>query len=273
MRSVSESQHRELPHAYRKKRSGLRRKVRTVGLIVTALMPGLLKKLLFRSLFRYRIEKGVRLGIVYLDCDELTLEEGVSLGHGVAFLGCGKVRLGEKVRIGPLNLLAGGDRIDLGDYSQLLRCNFVNAIRDHDCTNAPDSSFVLGYGAVVTAEHRIDFTDRVTIGRGSILAGRGTSIWTHNIRTGMPVEIGDYCYIGSECRFAPGTAVGSCSIVGLGSVVTRPLVEPWSLYAGVPARRKRALREGDLPMIFGKNRKDLPEEVYPALPSLNQEQG
>jgi acetyltransferase-like isoleucine patch superfamily enzyme len=240
--------------------------MRRVGLILTALLPQPFKRWVYGLCFGYRIDRSARLGLVYLDCDSLTVGESAELAHGVVFLGCGAVRIGQHVRIGSLNVFAGGDRIELEDYSHLRRLNFVNAIKDHDCTNSPDSSFVLGWGAVVTAEHRIDFTDRVTVGRCSILAGRGTSIWTHNIRTGKPVQIGEFCYVGSESRFAPGTGVADCSIVGLGSVITRPLATSWMLYAGVPAEQKRPLREDDYPLLFGKNRKDLPEIDTPVPP-------
>jgi acetyltransferase-like isoleucine patch superfamily enzyme len=240
--------------------------LRTVGLVLAALLPQLLKRAVYRWCFGYRVAPGAFVGFAFLDCERLVVEEGARIAHGVAFLGCGEVRVGKHVHLGSLNLFAGGDRIELDDYSHVRRLNFINAIRDHDCTNAPDSSFYLGWGAVVTAEHRIDFTDRVRNARCSILAGRGTSLWTHNIRTGRPVVIGDYCYVGSECRFSPGTGVPDCSIVGLGSVVTRLLDRSWSLYAGVPAEWKRPVRPDDFPMLFGQNRKDLPESELPKPP-------
>jgi len=82
----------------------------------------------------------------------------------------------------------------------------------------------------------------------------------------MPVEIGDYCYIGSEIRMAPGARVQDCCIVGLGSVVTHPVSESHSLIAGVPAKKQRALTHNDYELIFGKTRPDLPDEVYPTPP-------
>jgi acetyltransferase-like isoleucine patch superfamily enzyme len=230
---------------------------------IAALLPQWLKRVVYRWVFGYRISSRAWIGIAFLDCEQLTVGEGARIGHGAVFLRCGEVRIGNHVRVGPLNLFAGGKRVDLEDYSQVLRFNFINAIREHDCTNEPDSSFYLGYGAVITAEHRVDFTDRVRIGRRSILAGRNSSIWTHNIRTGRPVEIGDYCYVGSESRFAPGASVPDCCVVGLGSVVTRPLEQGWSLVAGVPAQHKRSLTEEDYELIFGKTRSDLPDEVTP----------
>jgi acetyltransferase-like isoleucine patch superfamily enzyme len=237
-----------------------------LGLAVAAVLPGFLKKPIYRWFFGYRIGRRVRLGVAFLDCSRLTIGDDVRISHAVGFLRCGEVHVGANAKIGPLNLFRGGNRIYLGAYSLVLRMNIVNAIPDHDCVNDPDSSFDLGYGSVVTSEHRIDFTDRVRIGRCSILGGRNSSIWTHNRRDGLAVEIGDYCYIGSEIRMAPGARIPDCCIVGIGSVVTRPILEAYSLIAGVPATRQRALTAGDHELIFGKTRADLPEEVYPLPP-------
>lgn len=245
----------------------MKRKLRSASLAFLSILPGFIKRPLYRCFFGYRIGRNVRIGLVYLDCAKLTIEDGTRISHGVAFLRCGEVLIGKNARIGPLNLFRGGDRIELGDYSQVLRLNIINAIPDHDCVNNPDSSFSLGYGSVVTAEHRIDFTDRVNIGRHSILGGRNSSIWTHNRRKGSPVKIGDYCYIGSEIRMAPGVTIPDCCIVGLGSVVINPIDESYSLVAGVPAKRRRALTGEDYETIFGKTRPDLPDETYPVPPA------
>ncbi len=241
----------------------MKRRLRTVALLIIAILPGLLKRALYRGCFGYRIGKKVRLGVAFLDCAELTIGDYSSIHHGTVFWRCGEVEVGAHVLIGPLNLFRGGRRLDFGDYSQVIRFNFINAIPDNDCTNQPDSWFSVGYGSVVTAEHRIDFTDRVTIGRCSILGGRNSSIWTHNRREGHPVEIGNYCYVGSEIRMAPGARISNCCIVGLGSVITRPLAEEYSLIAGVPAKAQRRLRGEDYELIFGKTRRDLPDENYP----------
>jgi len=241
----------------------MRRRLRFLALVFIAALPGFLKRQLYRWWFGYRIGNHVRIGIAYLDCASLSIGDHSSISHGSVFWRCGEVELGKHAVIGPLNLFRGGRRLQLGDYSQVIRFNFINAIMEHDCINDPDSSLHLGYGSVITAEHRIDFTDRVTIGRCSILGGRNSSIWTHNRREGRPVEIGNYCYIGSEIRMAPGARVPNCCIVGLGSVITRPLTEEYSLIAGVPAKAQRRLCGEDYELIFGKTRRDLPDESYP----------
>lgn len=243
------------------------RKLRLFALALTGLMPGFLKKPIYRWCFGYRIGRKVKIGIVILDCKRLTIDDHARISHATAFVRCGDVHIGKHAIVGPLNLFRGGDKIRLGDYSLVLRMNVVNAIPDNDCVNDADSSFYLGYGSVVTAEHRIDFTDRVRIGRHTTFGGRNSSIWTHNRRRGLPVEIGDYCYVGSEIRMAPGSRIPDCSIVGMGSVITRPFYESYSMIAGVPAERRRAITSEDQELLFVKTRPDLPDEAYPALPA------
>jgi acetyltransferase-like isoleucine patch superfamily enzyme len=49
------------------------------------------------------------------------------------------------------------------------------------------------------------------------------------------VEIGPHAVIGANAVVLPNIRVGEGATVGAGSVVTRDL-EPWTIYAGVPAR-------------------------------------
>jgi acetyltransferase-like isoleucine patch superfamily enzyme len=233
-----------------------------LGLIAVAVLPGAVKRFAYRWLYGYRIAPGTRIGLVYLDCASLSVGKATRLSHGVVFARCGEVVIGEHVQIGSLNLFRGGNRIHLEDYAQVLRLNVINAIPEPDCPVPPDSSFHLGYGSVITAEHRVDFTESVRIGRRSILGGRNSSIWTHNRRDGKRVEIGDYCYVGSEIRMAPGSAIPDCSIVGLGSVITSALSEGHCLIAGVPAKSVRPLGPDDYELLFRKTRPDLPEDGY-----------
>ena len=242
----------------------MKRRIRLAALVITSILPGPFKRAIYRWGFGYRIGRNVRIGLALLDCASLSIGDDTRLSHGVVFLSCGDVRIGSHVLLGPLNLFRGGMRLELNDYSQVIRLNVINAIPDNDCATEPDASFYLGHGSIITAEHRIDFTDCVRIGRHSILGGRNSSIWTHNRRAGLSVEIGDYCYVGSEIRMAPGSRVPDCCIVGVGSVITRPLGEAHSLIAGVPAKPRRGLGPEDYELIFGKTRPDLPDEDYPA---------
>ena len=48
------------------------------------------------------------------------------------------------------------------------------------------------------------------------------------------MEIGAYAWVCARASVAPGVNVGEGAVLGLGSVATRDL-EPWCVYAGVPA--------------------------------------
>ena len=54
-----------------------------------------------------------------------------------------------------------------------------------------------------------------------------------------PIHIGAYAWICARACVQMGVRVGDGAILGLASVATRDL-EPWSVYAGVPARRIKA---------------------------------
>jgi len=61
---------------------------------------------------------------------------------------------------------------------------------------------------------------------------------------GRPVQIGNNVWIGDMVTILPGVKVGSASVIGACSVVTKD-VEPFSVVAGVPAKtiRKRFTNE------------------------------
>jgi carbonic anhydrase/acetyltransferase-like protein (isoleucine patch superfamily) len=218
-----------------------RRGLRLALLAVLGVLPGFLKRPLYRSLFGYRIGRGVRIGLVLLDAQEVELGEGTEIGHFNLITRVGRLVTGKRVRLGPLNIIRGGESVTLDDWAEVMRLNVLNAIPDHDCTTSPVSRLEIGKGAVVVAGHRIDFTDRVTIGRNVIVGGRNSSLWTHNRQQTAPIEIGDFCYLGSEVRLAPGARLAERSILGLGSVLAGAIDTPGSLVGGVPAKVIRPL--------------------------------
>jgi carbonic anhydrase/acetyltransferase-like protein (isoleucine patch superfamily) len=239
-----------------------RRRLRLALLAAIAVLPGFLKKPLYRSLFGYRIGRAVRIGLVLLDAQEVDLGDGTEIGHLNLVTRVGSLVTGKSVRIGTLNIIRGGERVRLGDYAEVMRLNVLNAIPDHDCTTSPTSRLEIGPGAVVVSGHRIDFTDRVTIGRNVIIGGRNSSLWTHNRQQTAPIEIGDFCYLGSEVRLAPGARLAERSILGLGSVLAGAIDTPGSLVGGVPARVIRPLTAEDDALVHRKARRDSPDDLY-----------
>jgi carbonic anhydrase/acetyltransferase-like protein (isoleucine patch superfamily) len=239
-----------------------RRRLRLALLAVIAVLPGFLKRPLYRGLFGYRIGPGVRIGLVLLDAQQVDLGPGTEIGHFNLITRVGALVTGRGVRIGILNVIRGGERVQLGDYAEVMRLNVLNAIPDHDCTTSPVSRLEIGDGAVIVSGHRIDFTDRVTIGRNVIVGGRNSSLWTHNRQQTAPIEIGDFCYLGSEVRLAPGARLPERSILALGSVLAGVIDTAGSLVGGVPAKVIRPLTAEDDVLVHRKARADAPDDLY-----------
>ncbi len=239
-----------------------RRRLRLASLSLIGLLPGFAKRPAYRLFFGYRIHSSVRIGVVVLDAREVDLGEGAEIGHLNLILRVGRLEMGRNARIGMLNVVRGGERVSLGDYSTVLRFNVLNAIPDHDCTTEPVSILEVGPGAFIVSGHRIDFTDRVTIGRNVIVGGRNSSFWTHNRQETAPIVVGDFCYLGSEVRLAPGARLADESILALGAVLSGQVAESRSLVAGVPARVVRPLNDHDLARIRRKTRRDIPDGLY-----------
>lgn len=61
---------------------------------------------------------------------------------------------------------------------------------------------------------------------------------TYRLLTSKPVDVGRHCIVGTGSLIFPGVTLGEGCAVGAMSKVTRS-TEPWSIYAGIPARRIR----------------------------------
>jgi len=236
-------------------------KFRLFVLATIALFPSFLKRPCYRLFFGYRIGRRVRIGVSIIDAAQCEIGNDSKIGHLNLIASVQNLSLGDHVRIGHLNIIRGGEEVVLGRYSELLRLNEINSIPDPEVVNPVDPRFTLGPGSIVTTGHKIDFTDRVEIGRRTIIGGRNSSIWTHNRQRTLPITIGDFAYVGSEIRMAPGGSIPSRCIVGIGSVITGQLTDENHLIAGVPAKSLKELNTDDKFLIERKTRKDLPDDV------------
>jgi acetyltransferase-like isoleucine patch superfamily enzyme len=226
-----------------------------------ALLPSFLKRPCYRLFFGYKIGKRVRIGLSIIDASECRIDDDVQIGHLNLVVRVKKLEMNDHVKIGHFNIIRGGDEVHLGRFAEIIRMNEINSMPEPDVVNPIDPRFILGDGSIITSGHKIDFTDRVTIGRRSILGGRNSSLWTHNRQRTRPIDIGSFAYIGSEIRIAPGGSVPSKCIVGIGSVITGELDAEGYLIAGVPAKPIKELSSEDKILIERKTRVDLPDDV------------
>jgi acetyltransferase-like isoleucine patch superfamily enzyme len=243
--------------------SSLHRSSRTrlMLLFLIALLPSFLKRSCYKLFFGYRIGKRVRIGLSILDARDCKIADDARIGHLNLIISVKSLSIGDHVRIGHLNIIRGGDEIRIGRYAEIMRMNEINSIPEPDAVNPVTPRFLLGEGSIITTGHKIDFTDRVEIGRRTILGGRNSSLWTHNRQRTRPIEIGSLTYMGSEIRIAPGGKIPSRCIVGIGAVITKQLKEENYLIGGVPAKLIKPLDTEDIFLIEQKTRPDLPDDI------------
>lgn len=86
--------------------------------------------------------------------------------------------------------------------------------------------------------------------RGGIKVGNDTNISSHaKLITGshdinnpnftadfLPIHVGHHCWIGTGATILQGVKIGDGAVVAAGAVVTKD-VEPWTVVAGIPARK------------------------------------
>jgi maltose O-acetyltransferase len=65
----------------------------------------------------------------------------------------------------------------------------------------------------------------------------------NNLIKNAGITVEDEVWLGANVTILPGCKIGRCSVIGAGSVVTEN-IDPYSVYAGVPAKKIRDLREG-----------------------------
>ncbi len=214
-------------------------KFRLLVLACIALLPSFLKRPCYRLFFGYRVGRRVKVGFSIIDAKRCEIGDDSIIGH--------------------LNIVIGVESLTVD--SELIRMNEINSIPEPDAVNPVEPRFTLGAGSIITTGHKIDFTDRVEVGRRTIIGGRNSSLWTHNRQRALPISIGEFAYLGSEIRIAPGSSVPSRCIVGIGAVITGKIeAEEW-LIAGVPAKPIKELSSEDKFLIERKTRPDLPDDV------------
>ena len=170
---------------------------------------------------------------------------------GLSLLSIHRLRMGSGSRIGHLNFARHVHELILGRCASLGNKNWISGYPIGSTRAFQDSgrcpSFEIQDEAAVTHSHRIDCTDKVTVGAFTTIAGTATQIITHAIsitearQRCAPVEIGRYCFVGSRCVILKGAKLPDCCILGAGSVLARPYDEPYGLYVGVPATRQKNL--------------------------------
>lgn len=105
-----------------------------------------------------------------------------------------------------------------------------------------EDTVCIGDGAVIYNPQTIRLGSHSVVSQDAYLCGA-----THDFEAegfpmvSLPITVGRHAWICARAVVGPGVQVGDGAVLGLASVTARDL-EPWTVYAGAPARRLRARR-------------------------------
>lgn len=189
-------------------------------------------------------------------CRSMGAKIGNNCYIGFSLVDAEKLEIGDNVYIGHFNLLWRLKALKLETGSRLNMFNWI--------TGGKTGSFYLGRNSAITRLHFLEASATIKIGNNSIIAGRNSHLFSHgisstNLDDQRQITIGEWCYIGSSCRFVPGSGVSDHTFVGMGSVVTKNHNDSFVLIAGSPARVRKKLSKDDA--YF--NRPYLPHDHQP----------
>ena len=200
--------------------------------VIILLLPWPLKRWALRRFFRYSIHPTARIGWAWVYPK--------------------KLRLGAHARIDHLTVAIHLDAVELDEYATIGRSNWITGhpgnSEDHFAHQRERCPrLVLGAHSAITKRHYLDCTHEIRIGRFTTIAGHQSELLTHSIdviagrQDSKPIDIGDYCFIGTRCVILGGARLPHQSVLAAGAVLNKPFAESFSVYGGVPARYLKEL--------------------------------
>lgn len=219
----------------------MRLKSTVVGCLCLLFPPCRLKNWLL-AILGWKIEKNCWVGFSWISAKRVRLADGARIGHANVIMS-DALLLEKKAYIGHLNRVTGplwmvlDEQAGVGNQNKIVRAKRGVSWGHAICR--------LGKWSKITVDHVVDCTRSVTIGDYSILAGRGSQLWTHGylhapqglgrFRIDGSIRIGNNVYIGSACVFNAGVRVSDAITVGAASCIARSLDVP-GLYVSQPLR-------------------------------------
>ncbi|MEY8214086.1 MAG: acyltransferase [Colwellia sp.] len=200
--------------------------------LLTVFLPSSFKVFLYRRLLNWDIHPSVKIGFSLLLCENLVMEKDSCIRSLTLIKGLSLLRMGESSSLGSLNWVTAFPLGPSRHFSKDPNRQTTLHIKEH---------------GAITNRHLIDCTDSVTIGRYTTFAGFRSQILTHSINLKearqrcLPVEVGDYCFVGTGSILLPGAKLPCKSILAAGAVLSDNLIDEGYLYGGVPTKKIKHL--------------------------------
>ena len=206
--------------------------LKKILMLVTTVLPWTIRRSLLERHFGYSIHPTSHIGFGWIWPQRLVLEE--------------------HARIGNLNVCKNIDLLHVGAHAVIGQLNWITGFPSgpsrhfgHQPDRRPE--MIVERHAGISSRHFIDCTSRVRIGAYATLAGFRSQLLTHSIdlaagrQSSEPIEIGEYCFVGTEAVVLGGASLPHHSVLGAKSLLNKKLEIPFQLYGGVPAKPLKTL--------------------------------
>lgn len=203
-------------------------------MLISTLLPWTMRRRLLERRFGYSIHPTSRIGLAWIFPSRLVMEENSRIGHLTVCKGIDLLHVGAHAVIGQLNWITG---FPLGSSRHFA----------HQPERRPE--LIVERHAGISSRHFIDCTARVRIGAYATLAGFRSQLLTHSIdleagrQSSEPIEVGEYCFVGTEAVMLAGSSLPHHSVLGAKSLLNKKWETPFQLYGGVPAKPLKQLSE------------------------------
>jgi acetyltransferase-like isoleucine patch superfamily enzyme len=206
--------------------------LKNLVMFLSFLLPWSVRRRLLQSQFGYSIHPSCRIGLAWISPRRLIMEENSRIGHLTLCKNIDLLHLGANAIIGQLNWITGFPSGDSRHFA-------------HQVDRRPE--LILEPHAGISSRHLIDCTARVRIGAFATLAGFRSQLITHSIdleagrQSSEPIEIGEYCFVGTDSVILGGSSLPHHSVLGAKSLLNKKWDTPFQLYGGVPAKPLKEL--------------------------------
>jgi len=160
----------------------------------------------------------------------------VKIGFG-SYIHARRVTIGDKVVIKNANRMYVLDTLIIKQGTTVSSRNTFSGAKFSRGRHPRPNYLEIGENTVITSEHLLDASFGIVVGSGSWIAGRGCSFWSHG--STIPndtIVIGEGCRFGANCNVGTAVKLGKNCLIGMGSVITKPMPEDNCLIWGVPAK-------------------------------------
>ena len=206
--------------------------MKTFLMFVSLLLPWGMRRSFLEKQFGFSIHPDSYIGLAWILPRRLVMEQGSRIGHLTLCKNIDLLHLGAHAIVGQLNWITGFPSGESRHFA-------------HQPERRPE--LIVETHAGISSRHIIDCTARVRIGAFATIGGFRSQLLTHTIdleagrQTAEPIEIGEYCFTGTNSVILGGSILPHHSVLGAQSLLNKKWDEPYRLYAGVPAKPLKEL--------------------------------